>query len=175
MRTARAQTALESKNLESSLNCHELRTCASFGAAPIFIVLQVKTFDPIRRKSVAATPEEAVRQAVVRVLLEKKHVPRHLIEVEFPLSALARGTRDRVDLVVHEPRAGLERPWLLVECKVPGEYTWEKLEAQLNRYLKHLSPKFILLALGETERVYRLQGATYEPCASLPDYAEDHS
>lgn len=135
----------------------------------------MKTFDQIRRKAVAATPEEAVRQAVVRVLLEKKRVPRHLIEVEFPLAAIAKGTRDRADIVVHEPRSGLARPWLLVECKAPGEYTWQKLEAQLNRYLRHLSPKFILLALGETERIYKLAGNSYEPCEALPDYLSDHS
>lgn len=134
----------------------------------------MKIFDQIRKKAVAATPEEAVRQAVVRVLLEKKRVPGHLIEVEFPLAAIAKGTRDRVDVVVHEPRSGFTRPWLLVECKAQGEYTWQKLEAQLNRYLKYLSPKFILLALGETERIYKLSDGIYEPCESLPDYVSDH-
>lgn len=135
----------------------------------------MKTFDPIRQKAVAATPEEAVRQTVVKILLERKRVPRHLIEVEFPLAALAKGTRDRADIVVHEPKAGLTRPWLLVECKAPGEFTWPKLEAQLNRYLKHLSPKFILLALGDTERCYKLENGTYAPCASIPDYVQDHA
>ena len=79
-------------------------------------------YDPIRKKEVPLTPEEQVRQATVRFLLDVVKVPEHLIAVEFPLSAVEPKTADRVDIMVHNFRAGasLEKPWLLVECKAPG-------------------------------------------------------
>ena len=82
-------------------------------------------FDPIRKKEVPATPEEHVRQATVRYLIDVVKVPEHLIAVEFPLSSIDAKTADRVDIMVHNFRAGapLAKPWLLVECKAPGEYT----------------------------------------------------
>lgn len=50
-----------------------------------------RLFDPIRKKDVPATPEEHVRQATVRYLLDVVKVPAHLIAVEFPLSLVGCG------------------------------------------------------------------------------------
>lgn len=132
-------------------------------------------FDPIRKKEVPATPEEHVRQATVLYLLDVVKVPEHLIAVEFPLASVDAKTADRVDIVVHNFRAGspLNKPWLLVECKAPGEYTWSELQVQLNRYLKILTPKYVMLALGDATRYFVLDpvGKTFKSVNSLPEYS----
>ena len=131
-------------------------------------------YDPIRKKDVPDTPEERVRQATVQFLLDEVKVPAHLITVEFGLCAVDPKTDDRVDIVVNNFREGapLDRPWLLVDCKVPGEYTWEALQVQLNRYLKILKPKFVMLALGDAVRYFGLDAASgrYKKLDSLPEF-----
>jgi len=131
-------------------------------------------YDPIRKKDVPDTPEERVRQATIRFLLDVVKVPEHLITVEFGLCAIDPKTDDRVDIVVNNFREGapLDRPWLLVECKAPGEYTWEALQVQLNRYLKILTPKYVMLALGDATAYFELDAAAkrFSKIASLPVY-----
>ena len=129
-------------------------------------------FDPIRKKDVPATPEEQVRQATIQFLLNEVKVPAHLIAVEFALSTIEPKTDDRVDIMVHNFRDGaaLDKPWLLVECKAPGEYTWEALQVQLNKYLRILTPKYVMLALGDTVRYFKLDGKKFIKIPSIPEY-----
>ena len=131
-------------------------------------------YDPIRGKDVPDTPEERVRQATIQFLLNEIKVPAHLITVEFGLCAIDPKTDDRVDIIVSNFREGaaLDKPWLLVECKAPGEYTWEALQVQLNRYLKVLTPKFVMLALGDAVRYFERDDATgrFKKIEKLPDF-----
>ena len=131
-------------------------------------------FDPIRKKEVPDTPEEQVRQATIRFLLDVVKVPEGEISVEFELMCVDPKTEDRADIVVHNFRAGepLNKPWLLVECKAPGEYTWEGLQVQLNKYLKILTPKYVMLALGDTTRYFVLNPETrrFTKIEALPEY-----
>lgn len=131
-------------------------------------------YDPIRGKDVPDTPEERVRQATLQFLLNEIKVPAHLITVEFGLCAIDPKTDDRVDIIVSNFREGatLDKPWLLVECKAPGEYTWEALQVQLNRYLQVLTPKFVMLALGDAVRYFERDDATgrFKKIEKLPDF-----
>ncbi|MBR2211754.1 MAG: type I restriction enzyme HsdR N-terminal domain-containing protein [Fibrobacter sp.] len=131
-------------------------------------------YDPIRKKDVPATPEERVRQATVQFLLDEVKVPAHLITVEFALSTVDPKTDDRVDIVVHDFRSGNDqaKPWLLVECKASGEYTWEALQVQLNKYLKILTPKYVMLSLGDTVRYFEMDAATkrFVKIERLPEF-----
>ncbi|SHJ10376.1 type I restriction enzyme HsdR N-terminal domain-containing protein [Fibrobacter sp. UWP2] len=131
-------------------------------------------YDPIRKKEVPNTPEERVRQATVRYLLHEVKVPEHLIAVEFPLSTIDPKTDDRVDILVHGFRTGatMDLPWLLVECKAPGEYTWEALQVQLNKYLKVITPNYVMLALGDTVRYFVINPETrrFTKIDSLPQF-----
>lgn len=131
-------------------------------------------YDPIRKKDVPATPEEHVRQATVRYLLDQVKVSEHLIAVEFPLNAIDPKTDDRVDIMVHNFRAGagMDKPWLLVECKAPGEYNWPALQQQLNKYLQILTPNYVMLSLGDAVRYFKLDAVTkrFEKIESLPQF-----
>ena len=131
-------------------------------------------YDPIRKKDVPATPEERVRQATVQFLLNEIKVPAHLITVEFALSMVDPKTDDRADIVISNFHEGssLDKPWLLVECKAPGEYTWEGLQVQLNKYLKILTPKYVMLSLGDTVRYFELDAETgrFTKIEKLPEF-----
>lgn len=131
-------------------------------------------FDPIRQKEVPATPEERVRQATIRFLMDEVKVPQNLIAVEFALSTVEPKTDDRVDLLVQDFKVSgnLKRPWLLVECKAPGEYTWQALQVQLNKYLQILTPKYVMLSLGDAVRYFALDAATkrFQKIEKLPQF-----
>lgn len=68
-----------------------------------------------------ATPEERVRQGVLRHMLDDLGYPAELIAVERALGELACGRQSvpqrRIDLVAFERVGGELRPLLLVECK----------------------------------------------------------
>lgn len=140
----------------------------------IFMFLHMPCFDPIRQKCVAATPEECIRQQVISFLLEIVCVPSHLMEVEFSLSQIKKTSKDRVDILVHDFRRGgtIAKPWLLVECKAEGKYTWGELEIQLNRYLKVLCPAYIMLGLGSEVRYFAFSNEkkTFLPVHELPEF-----
>ena len=131
-------------------------------------------YDPIRKKDVPDTPEERVRQATILFLLNEIKVPAHLIAVEFALATVDPKTDDRVDILVHNFREGaaVDKPWLLVECKAPGEYTWPALQVQLNKYLKVISPKYVMLALGDATAYFALDSGSgkFQKIAALPAY-----
>ena len=131
-------------------------------------------FDPIRQKEVPATPEELVRQATIKFLMDEVKVPKNLIAVEFALSTVEPSTDDRVDLLVQDFKASgdLKHPWLLVECKAPGEYTWQTLQVQLNKYLQILSPKYVMLSLGDAVRYFALDATTkrFQKIEKLPEF-----
>jgi len=131
-------------------------------------------FDSSRKKFVRATPEEAVRQAVVSWLKDVLNVPSHLIETEFALRLFDSRNADRVDILVHDFREGAtaKEPWLLVECKRPGVESPAALQVQVNKYLRILKPKFIMLSLGESAIFLQLdpQRKTYIRIPKLPIY-----
>ena len=51
-------------------------------------VLENKIFDPIRNKYVKLTPEEAVRQKIIKFLMKRLQVPQDKILVERALGTL---------------------------------------------------------------------------------------
>ena len=131
-------------------------------------------YDPIRQKEVPATPEERVRQTTIKFLMDEVKVPQNLIAVEFALSTVEPNTDDRVDLLVQsfKDNADLKHPWLLVECKAPGEYTWQALQVQLNKYLQVLTPKYVMLSLGDAVRYFSLDATTkrFQKIEKLPEF-----
>ena len=131
-------------------------------------------FDISRKKEIKATPEEAIRQKVVDWLLREKKVPAHLLETEFALRNIVPNNADRVDILVHNFRAGasVQEPWLLVECKRPGVDSPALLQVQINKYLRILTPKFIMLALGESAIFLALNAdkKSYHRIENLADF-----
>lgn len=131
-------------------------------------------FDPIRRREVPATPEEGVRQAVLRWLLEVVGVPARLLGVEYSLSALKPGDLRRLDIVAWRPGAGpggLD-PWLLVECKAPGVKVDDEVARQAAHYLARVPCAFVMLSNGSDTRYLEKDGDGYRLVSTLPTYAK---
>lgn len=125
-------------------------------------------FDPIRRREVPATPEEAVRQAVLRYLLDAVGVPPRLVGVEFSLSALMPGDFRRVDIVVWKPGPGQLTPWLLVECKAPGVRLDDDVALQAGHYLARVPCEYLMVTNGPDTRYLEKAGEGYRLVGALP-------
>jgi type I site-specific restriction endonuclease len=100
-------------------------------------------FDPVRKKYVALTPEEWVRQHVIHYLEKEKQVPLSLISAETEIRLYR--TRKRFDLAVFD-RNG--HPLLLVECKAPSIPVTQNVLDQVVRYNLAMKVNFLMLTNG---------------------------
>jgi hypothetical protein len=130
-------------------------------------------YDPVRKRQVAATPEEAVRQAVLRYLIDVLKVPVNLIGVEYSLANLEAGNFRRVDIVVWRPGKGQLAPWLLVECKEPRVRIDDAVALQAGDYLKKIPCRFVMLSNGADSRYLQRSGEGYALVAGLPFYSPE--
>ena len=126
-----------------------------------------QVFDPLRRRFVALTPEEEVRQKVLYLLVEQLHVPAGLVAVEY--SVKVNGLDKRADAVVFGNEG---RPLMIVECKAPSVTLTEAVLEQALRYHSVLQPQYLLLTNGAVTYCYKAEGATLRPLDHLPDYEE---
>ncbi len=120
----------------------------------------------------ASQPEERVRQALVRWLIEKLEVPPRLIAVEYSLSALDPTCRHRADVVVWEPagKSGGLKPWLLAECKAPGIKLDERVADQVRRYAERIKAANVLVTNGEVTRYFKMDGREYREISALSPF-----
>jgi type I site-specific restriction endonuclease len=72
-------------------------------------------FDEIRKKWLVCTPEEWVRQNLMKYLIREKKVPPGLIALEKEINV--HGLQRRYDAMVHNK---FGKPLMLVECKAPS-------------------------------------------------------
>jgi len=86
-------------------------------------------FDNIRKKYVALTPEEWVRQHLIHYLITEKKYPAMLISVETPLKYARMDKRS--DVLVNN-RDG--QPLMLAECKAPEVAITQKVFEQIAIY-----------------------------------------
>ncbi len=124
-------------------------------------------FDPLRKKEVALTPEERVRQWCISVLAEQMKVPLHMMmsEVGFGLGA----KQLRADVVVFDRKG---KPLMVVECKRPDvDLTVEVLD-QVMRYNMVLDVMYMLITNGTKTYICRKQGEKYEFMDSVPTYED---
>jgi hypothetical protein len=88
-----------------------------------------EVFDPVRRKWVALTPEEWVRQHFLQFMVQDLGCPASLIAVEKAITL--HGLSKRADLVVHGTDGA---PLALVECKAPQVKLDQAVFEQAARY-----------------------------------------
>jgi hypothetical protein len=126
-------------------------------------------FDPVRRKRVAVTPEEIVRQRLIMHLHEKCSVPYELMSCEYYFTI--NGNRFRSDLVVFG-REGY--PLLAAECKAPQIKIDGKVFGQILTYNHKLQVKYLLLTNGSSTFCAKYTGGenNYEFLDSIPQYDE---
>lgn len=125
--------------------------------------------DRVRRRFVRLTPEEWVRQHLVRTLVEHLGYPAGLLAVEQPLAA-AGGPR-RADVVAYD-RA--RQPVLVAECKAPDVPLTDEVLAQVSRYNAVARAAHLVATNGRTHYCWRvdLTARTYRFLETLPPFED---
>jgi len=128
---------------------------------------KVSIFDEIRKKFIILTPEEWVRQHVIRFFLEEKKYPKSLINVEKILKV--NDLRKRYDVVVFNPDGSI---YILVECKAPEIKTAQATFDQIAQYNMTLKAQFLMVTNGHNHYFCQMdfEKEKYLFLKELPDY-----
>jgi len=102
-------------------------------------------WDQGRRKWVALTPEEWVRQHAARFLTTELGYPSGRMAVEYTIQV--HGLSRRADIVVFN-QSGM--PHVIVECKAPEVPVTQRTADQVARYNLELSVPHLMLTNGIT-------------------------
>ena len=128
----------------------------------------VKIMDVLRRRFVALTPEEWVRQHFVHYMIEHKGYPPSLManEVAVTLNGMSR----RCDTVVYQ-QEGL-RPLMIVEYKAPHVEITQKVFDQICRYNMVLEVDFLVVSNGLRHYCCQVdaKNGSYAFLEDIPDY-----
>jgi len=128
-----------------------------------------RIFDFIRKRYVALTPEEWVRQHFVHFLVGYKHYPASLManEVQLKLNGMSR----RCDTVVYDRSLA---PRVIVEYKAPSVEITQKVFDQICRYNMVLQVSYLIVSNGLAHYCCRIdyvaQDYTFLP--DIPSYDE---
>jgi len=129
-------------------------------------------FDRLRRRFVALTPEEWVRQHVVEFLISEKGFPAALMANEITLQR--NGMNKRCDAVVYD-RDG--DPLLIAEFKAPEIAINQQTFDQIARYNMILKVSYLLISNGLQHYCcyidYETQQVSYLP--DIPSFTEINS
>ena len=124
-------------------------------------------WDPLRKKEVALTPEERVRQWFIGVLSQSMGVPMHLMmsEAGFKLG----GKQFRADILVYDRKA---QPLAVVECKRPEVELSAEVLDQAIRYNMVLNVKYIMITNGTATYIAGKEGERFVFLNKVPSYNE---
>ena len=124
-------------------------------------------WDPLRKKSVRNTPEEAVRQWFIGVLHEGMGVPEHMMGSEVALTHA--GKQYRADVVVYDRSA---QPLMIVECKRPEVALDQAVVDQALRYNNELNVKYIAITNGEKTFLFERTAEGWRFMQKAPTWQE---
>lgn len=127
-----------------------------------------EVLDPVRRRWVALTPEEEVRQLTIQMLNSHYGYPLELMQVEGAITL--NGMTRRCDIVVYDT-SGM--PQIIVECKKPEVSLTQKVCDQACRYNTVLKVPYLLLTNGH-QMVMVAVNATEGSLSQLPDIPAYH-
>jgi type I site-specific restriction endonuclease len=124
-------------------------------------------FDAVRKKFVAITPEEVVRQQLLHFLVHAKKFPEGLLGVEIAMTF--NNCRYRADVVAYD-RSG--KPLMIAECKAPKAHITQNVFEQIGRYNLVLKVPFMLVSNGVQHFFCRYNAAQNSYCfeEEMPDY-----
>ena len=129
----------------------------------------MEIFDSLRRKYVALTPEEWVRQHFVNYLQTEKHYPASLManEVSIKLNSLSR----RCDTVVYNNQL---EPIVIIEYKQPDVAITQQVFDQIARYNSVLRVKYLIVSNGLSHYCCEMNydDLSFNYLEDIPDYKE---
>ena len=124
-------------------------------------------WDPLRKKNVALTPEENVRQWFIGILSGHMQVPAYMMmsEIGFKLG----NKQFRADIIVYDRSTS---PLMVVECKRPEVDLTAQVLDQTIRYNMVLDVRYIVITNGNKTIILQKSGSGYAPMDKLPLYSE---
>ena len=129
----------------------------------------IKIYDRLRKKYVALTPEEWVRQHYIEYLITAKNFPEGLMANEVGLTL--NGTARRCDSVVMT-KSG--KPLVIVEYKAPSVAITQSVFDQIVRYNMVLHARYLMVSNGMVHYCCAIDYDThsYNFLKEIPDYSE---
>ena len=126
-------------------------------------------FDFLRRKYVALTPEEWVRQHFVHYLIEHKGYPAGLIGNEIELNVGEK--RLRCDTILYNKVA---QPQMIIEYKAPQIKLQQKTFDQISAYNLLLKVDYLIVSNGMQHICCRMDYENQKYCflEGIPNYQE---
>ena len=126
-------------------------------------------WDPIRKKNVALTPEERVRQWCIGILADHYQVPVHMMMSE---AAFKLGDKQyRADILVYDRKM---QPLVVVECKRPEVDLTREVLDQAVRYNMVLNVRYMIITNGLNTLILKRDEedgrVSYAPSGSMPVY-----
>lgn len=124
-----------------------------------------QVFDGIRKRWVALTPEEWVRQHFIQYLLQIKKYPAAMIAIEkkMMLGELIK----RFDILVYDNR---HKPWLMVECKSADVVLNDDILRQLLRYNIAIPVPFLVVTNGAASYFFERTADGMKARGELPEW-----
>ena len=125
-------------------------------------------WDPLRRKQVALTPEEEVRQWFIGdVLHQGMGVPLHMMMSEVQLRFGDKAWR--ADIVVYDRDT---KPLAVVECKRPDVALDQEVVDQAIRYNRVLDVRYIAITNGPKTFFFERHGEQFDFLPKAPLWSE---
>lgn len=124
-------------------------------------------FDILRRKYVALTPEEWVRQHFIHYLVEHKNYPSSLLANEVSLQIGEK--RMRADSVLYDNQL---HPRMIIEYKAPNVTLTQKVFDQITVYNLLLHVDYLIVSNGMITYICKMdyEKQTYKFLEAIPNY-----
>lgn len=129
-----------------------------------------QVWDSLRKKWVALTPEETVRQLFVQYLIREKGYNKNRLNLEKQLQV---GERiKRFDILAWSPEM---IPFLMVECKAPHVQLDSKVFFQIANYHLAIQVPFLVMTNGLSTFCCQIdtENQKVELLDCIPDYPSD--
>ncbi|NDV46637.1 hypothetical protein D0T49_06215 [Paludibacter sp. 221] len=126
-------------------------------------------FDQQRKRYVALTPEEWVRQHFIRFLIEEMNYPASLLAIEHQIDL--NNMKKRCDAVLFNNYAN---PNLIIEFKAPNVPITQKVFDQVAVYNVKLNVQFFMVSNGLEHYCCRVdtKNARYDFLPDIPKYED---
>jgi hypothetical protein len=126
---------------------------------------KARIFDEFRKKWVALTPEEWVRQNFLQWMTTVHHYPASMIAIEKEIRLFE--LNKRFDILVYDQQ---HHPWMMVECKANTVPLTERTLMQVLRYNMAVPVPYLVMTNGSHCRAIHRNGDAYTEITDLPAY-----
>ena len=126
-----------------------------------------KVFDPLRKKEVALTPEERVRQWFISVLHDAMQVPYAMMNSEVSLQLGDKKMRSDIVVVARDLR-----PMMVVECKRPDVELTREVADQIFRYNYVMDVPFVVATNGQNTYICKRNAEGGEILSEAPSFTQ---